>query len=68
MTPTIRPGEMLWIDVSYTSPSSDGLYLIRIGKELLVRRIQLNPFDGSAAFGVACTLFVQWLLKILELN
>lgn len=48
MTPTIRPGEMLWIDVSYTSPSSDGLYLIRIGKELLVRRIQLNPFDGSA--------------------
>ena len=48
MTPTIRPGEMLWIDVSYTCPTSDGLYLIRIGHELVVRRIQLNPFDGSA--------------------
>ena len=34
----------------------------------IIRCIEKVKYLISAAFGVACTLFVQWLLKILELS
>lgn len=47
MKPTINPDDNVWIDVSYKTPSSDGLYLIRVGDDLMVKRIQINPFNNS---------------------
>lgn len=48
MKPTINPDDMVWIDISYKTPSSDGLYLLKVGNELMIKRIQINPFDNSA--------------------
>lgn len=48
MIPTINPDDMVWVDISFKHPSSDGLYLICVGNDLLIKRIQINPFDNSA--------------------
>lgn len=48
MVPTIYPGDVVWVDVSFKEPASDGLYLLGVGKELMIKRIQINPFDNSA--------------------
>lgn len=47
MAPTINAGDIVWFDSSYTHPEADGLYLIGSGRELLARRIQLSPLDGT---------------------
>ncbi|MBQ4156234.1 MAG: LexA family transcriptional regulator [Clostridia bacterium] len=48
MVPTIYPNDVVWIDVSVKEPTSDGLYAIIVGSELMIKRIQINPFDNSA--------------------
>lgn len=48
MTPTINPDDTVWVDISYKTPSSDGLYLIRIGSDLMVKRIQIHPLNNTA--------------------
>jgi len=48
MVPTIYPNDVVWIDISVTSPTSDGLYALIVGSELMIKRIQINPFDNSA--------------------
>lgn len=48
MMPTIHTDDIVWVDISIQSPTSDGLYLLAIGSDLLIRRIQINPFDNSA--------------------
>lgn len=48
MVPTIYPGDVVWVDISFKEPASDGLYLLGVGKELMIKRIQINPFDNSA--------------------
>jgi len=48
MVPCIKPGDMLWVDTSYNKASSDGIYLIEANNTVLLRRIQINPFNGSA--------------------
>lgn len=48
MVPTIYPGDVVWVDVSFKEPASDGLYLLCVGKDLMIKRIQINPFDNSA--------------------
>ena len=48
MLPTITPGDMVWIDISQKSPTSDGLYLLCVGRDLMIKRIQINPFNNSA--------------------
>ena len=47
MAPTINAGDIVWFDSSYTHPEADGLYLIGSGRELLARRIQISPLDGT---------------------
>lgn len=47
MSPTINPEDMVWIDTSYKTPSSDGIYLVNTASDAIFRRIQLNPFDNS---------------------
>ena len=48
MQPTINPDDTVWVDISFTNPTSDGLYLIRIGSDLMVKRIQIHPLDNTA--------------------
>ena len=47
MIPTINPQDMLWIDISVKEPSSDGLYLLTVGQDLMIKRIQINPFNNQ---------------------
>ena len=47
MSPTINPGDIIWIDTSYSIPSSDGVYLLSTGSDTIIRRLQLSPFDNA---------------------
>lgn len=47
MLPTIASGDLLWIDMSYNFPSSDGIYILNTNGDTVVRRLQINPFDSS---------------------
>lgn len=48
MIPTIYPNDVMWVDISVKIPTSDGLYVLCIGSDLMIKRIQINPFDLSA--------------------
>lgn len=48
MMPTIHTDDIVWIDISVKTPTSDGLYILCIGSDLLIRRVQINPFDNTA--------------------
>jgi phage repressor protein C with HTH and peptisase S24 domain len=48
MMPTIHTDDIIWIDISVKTPTSDGLYILGVGTDLLIRRIQINPFDNTA--------------------
>lgn len=47
MSPIINNGDLIWLDMSYNKPCSDGIYLINANHTVLLRRIQINPFDDS---------------------
>lgn len=47
MLPTIKPGEFVLIDLSCKTPTSDGLYVLCVGEDLVVRRIQIDPVNNS---------------------
>ena len=47
MAPTINSDDLLWLDISYKKPTADGIYLISTNQNVLLRRIQINPFDNS---------------------
>lgn len=48
MMPTIHTDDIVWVDISVKTPTSDGLYILCVGSDLLIRRIQINPFDNTA--------------------
>ena len=48
MSPTINSGDFVWVDLSYSVPVSDGIYMISTNSDTIIRRIQINPFDNSA--------------------
>lgn len=47
MEPTISNGDFVWVDISCNYPSGDGIYLFCIGDMLVVKRVQINPFDNT---------------------
>ncbi len=47
MEPTISNGDFVWVDISCLYPVSDGIYLFCIGDRLVVKRVQINPFDNT---------------------
>ena len=49
MQPTISDGDLIWVDVSIKTPTSDGLYLFALKGEVFVKRLQLDNFNHSAA-------------------
>jgi phage repressor protein C with HTH and peptisase S24 domain len=63
MSPSISTNDMLWIDTSYTYPSSDGIYLINTPNGVLLRRIQINPFDSSLELIAENTAYKTIIIK-----
>lgn len=49
MQPTVSDGDLIWVDVSIKTPTSDGLYLFALKGEVFVKRLQLDNFNHSAA-------------------
>ncbi len=47
MEPTISNNDFVWVDISCHTPTGDGIYLFCIGDMLVVKRVQINPFDQS---------------------
>lgn len=47
MEPTISNNDFVWVDISCQTPTGDGIYLFCIGDMLVVKRVQINPFDQS---------------------
>ncbi|OPZ78655.1 MAG: putative HTH-type transcriptional regulator [Alphaproteobacteria bacterium ADurb.Bin438] len=48
MTPTINDSDLIWVDISYKTPTGDGLYLFIVRDELMVKRIRFNIFNNTA--------------------
>ena len=48
MLPTVAPNDMVWIDISVKTPTSDGLYVLAVGETLMIKRIQISPLNNSA--------------------
>lgn len=47
MEPTISNGDFVWVDISCQTPIGDGIYMFCIGDRLVVKRVQMNPFNHS---------------------
>lgn len=47
MEPTISNNDFVWVDISCRAPTGDGIYLFCIGDMLVVKRVQINPFNNS---------------------
>lgn len=47
MSPTINSGDMIWLDTSCSMPAADGIYMLNASGDVIIRRLQINPFDGS---------------------
>lgn len=43
MEPSLRPGDVVLVDRSHIAPKRDGIYVIRMGESLLVKRLQRLP-------------------------
>lgn len=43
MTPTVNDGDQLLVDLTQWSPGTDGIYVIRQGENLLVKRLTADP-------------------------
>ncbi len=47
MSPTLNSGDFAWVDTSFAMMNSDGIYLLNTAGDILIRRLQVNPFDNS---------------------
>ncbi len=47
MEPTISNNDFVWVDISCKTPTGDGIYMFCIGDRLVIKRVQINPFDNS---------------------
>lgn len=48
MKPTINLGDYVWVDTSYQTADTDGLYLFGSGRDISIKRVQISPLDGTA--------------------
>lgn len=47
MSPTINNGDFVWVDTSFSTPNTDGIYLISTAGDTMIKRLEINPFDNS---------------------
>lgn len=66
MSPTINHGDIIWLDISHSVPSTDGLYLISTPSDTMIRRIQTNPFDNSIDILADNKLYKSFTIKNLK--
>lgn len=66
MSPTINSDDLVWVDMSYSIPSSDGLYMISTNSDTIIRRIQINPFDNSAEISADNTSYRSINIKDIK--
>lgn len=67
MAPTIVNGDMIWIDQTHSVPTSDGIYLINTNSDVLLRRLQINPFDNSVEVSSDNKLYRSFTINDLKL-
>lgn len=48
MQPTLSPEDTVLIDMTQTYPKKDGIYVLRYGDEVLVKRVQIDPVRNHA--------------------
>lgn len=63
MAPTITTNDLVWVDTSYDKPTSDGIYMINTDNNVLLRRLQINPFDGSLEVSADNSAYKTFNLK-----
>lgn len=66
MSPTINSDDLVWVDTSYSIPSSDGIYMISTNSDTIIRRIQINPFDNSAEISADNTSYKPINIKDIK--
>jgi len=49
MLPTLAHGDQILVHLNPAPPSLDGIYVIRFGEDLLVKRVRLNPVAGAVS-------------------
>ncbi len=63
MAPAIGAGDLLWVDTSYNKPTTDGIYLLNTPTNVLIRRLQVNPFDNSLEISADNTAYKTFNIK-----
>lgn len=48
MQPTLSPEDTVLVDMTQTYPKKDGIYVLRYGDDVLVKRIQIDPVRQHA--------------------
>ncbi len=66
MSPTINAGDFVWVDLSYSIPSSDGIYMISTNSDTIIRRVQTNPFDNSVEISSDNPSYKPFLVKDIK--
>jgi phage repressor protein C with HTH and peptisase S24 domain len=51
MFPTIANGDQLLVDLTQTTPREDGIYVLRIDDDLIVKRVVVDPVRRQAHIG-----------------
>ena len=49
MLPSLAHGDQILVHLNPAPPSLDGIYVIRFGEDLLVKRVSLNPATGAVS-------------------
>jgi phage repressor protein C with HTH and peptisase S24 domain len=49
MLPSLAHGDQILVYLNPAPPSLDGIYVIRFGEDLLVKRVRLNPATGAVS-------------------
>ena len=63
MSPTINAGDIVWLDTSYSVPTSDGIYLLNTNSDCIIKRLQTNPFDNSIEVSSDNKLYKSFITK-----
>ncbi|MFA9948759.1 S24 family peptidase [Dentiradicibacter hellwigii] len=66
MLPTLRDGDVILINQSLTQPDTDGIYIMRMGDMLLVKRLQLLP-GGQISVISDNPTYRPWTLDISKM-
>lgn len=67
MEPTLRAGDVILIDHRACRPDREGIYILRMGEMLLVKRLQAIP-GGQLRVISDNSAFDSWVLKVADIG